>query len=242
MGYKPTEAICNNSMKGFALLQKNNSLKAKQKSKELEAISKSLQGELEQHEVQALYFQLLKAKDKYNPKQLLADYNVTPDTASFLALGGNAALAWASAIVNKSKEDESKVSTEDEIPGIPLQVVKALDNPLKQVTYVAMKEGTDLHGDYTSLDDIRLAKESFNRQLRKARMSNLFHLVETESFDIIESFLAPCSMSLNGNFVQKGEWLVTLQIFDDSLFDMIMNDEITGVSIGALAKVSTVEN
>jgi len=143
--------------------------------------------------------------------------------------------------VNKSTEDKAKVDTEDNIPGIPLQVVKSVEPLLKQVTFVAMQEGTDLHGDYTSSEQVRLAKESFNRQLRKARMSNLFHLVETDSFDIIESFLLPCDASLNGYFVKKGTWLVTLQILDDDLFDMIMNDEITGVSIGALAQVENLD-
>ena len=58
-----------------------------------------------------------------------------------------------------------------------VQIVKALEPVLKQVTYVAMQEGTDLHFDYVSAEDVRLAKESFNRQLRKARMSNLYPLV-----------------------------------------------------------------
>ena len=120
-------------------------------------------------------------------------------------------------------------------------VIKAVEPVLKQVTYVAMQEGTDLHLDYVSLEDIRLAKESFNRQLRKARMSNLYHLVETDSFDIIESFLAPCDMVLNGHHVHKGAWLVTLSVEDDKLWDMILNDEITGVSIGAVAQVENLE-
>lgn len=242
MGYTPTEAIVNNSLKGLALLEKHNSIKAQHQRQQLEPVAKSLQGEMDLTQVTSLYFKLLKAREQYQPKHLLEGYNVTTDTASFLALGGNAALDWCKAIVNKSTEDSTKVNTEDDIPGVPLQVTKAVEPLLKQVTYVAMKEGVDLHGDYVDLETIRLAKESFNRQLHKARMSNLFHLVETDSFDIIESFLAPCQMSLNGNFVQKGEWLVTLQILDDTLFDMIMNDEITGVSIGALAKTLNVED
>jgi hypothetical protein len=122
-----------------------------------------------------------------------------------------------------------------------VQIVKALEPVLKQVTYVAMQEGTDLHFDYVSAEDVRLAKESFNRQLRKARMSNLYHLVQTDSFDILESYLAPCDMVLSGHLVRKGTWLVTLSIEDDKLWDMIVNDEITGVSIGAIAQVENLE-
>lgn len=124
-------------------------------------------------------------------------------------------------------------------PEVP--VVKALEPVLKQVTYVAMQEGTDLHFDYVSEEEVRLAKESFNRQLRKVRMSNLYHLVQTDSFDIIESYLAPCDMILRGHLVRKGTWLVTLSIEDDKLWDMIVNDEITGVSIGAIAQVKNLD-
>ena len=70
----------------------------------------------------------------------------------------------------------------------------------------------------------------------------MFHLQMTEAFDVIESFLAPTSMILNKNLVQEGEWLVTLQINDSELWNMIKNDEITGVSIGATAYVETLQD
>ena len=72
-------------------------------------------------------------------------------------------------------------------------------------------------------------------------MSNLYHIGETDSFDIIESYLAPCDMELLGNLVLKGEWLVTLSISDKSLWEMIKADEITGVSIGAMAYAQTLD-
>lgn len=239
MGYKPTEAIVNNSLRGLALLEKNNSIKAKHNKAELEVLSKSLQNELEQHEVHALYFRLLKAKEKYNPKQLLAGYNVTPDTASFLALGGNAALAWASSIVNKSKEDKSKVETEDDIPGIPLQVTKAVNIELQQATFVVMvPDETDLHGDITSEDEVRKACHSFNKHSQRA---NLFHLVETDTFEIAESWITPVDFSLNGKFVKKGTWLCTIQCLDDDLWELIKSGDICSVSIGAMACVENIE-
>lgn len=119
-----------------------------------------------------------------------------------------------------------------------VKVTKAVNEELKQVTYVAMKPGVDLHGDETDLETIRLAKESFNKSAQRA---NLYHLVMTDSFNVIESYLMPCDAELNGNFVQKGEWLITLQITDDTLWSMIKNDEITGISIGALATVENYE-
>lgn len=111
-------------------------------------------------------------------------------------------------------------------------IAKSVNEELMQVTYVAMKPGVDLHGDLVELDEIRLAKESFNKSLMSA---NLFHAGMTDSFDIIESYLCPTDLELNSHPVMKGEWLVTIQVHDTELWRMIKNDEITGVSIGAMA-------
>lgn len=119
------------------------------------------------------------------------------------------------------------------------QIAKSLNEELMQVTYVAMLPGVDLHGDEVDLEDIRLAKESFNKSAKRA---NLFHMTMTDSFEIIESYLMPCDAELNDQFVAKGTWLMTLQVHDDDVWQMIKDDEITGLSIGAMANVKKLED
>ncbi len=118
-------------------------------------------------------------------------------------------------------------------------VIKALNEELMQVTYVAMLPGVDLHLDEVDLETVRLAKESFNKS---AMRPNLFHVTMTDSFEVIESFLMPCDAELNSQFVAKGTWLVTLQVYDDDVWQMIKNDEITGLSIGAMSNVEDIED
>ena len=118
-------------------------------------------------------------------------------------------------------------------------VIKALNEELMQVTYVAMLPGVDLHLDEVDLETVRLAKESFNKS---AMRPNLFHVTMTDSFEVIESFLMPCDAELNSQFVAKGTWLVTLQVYDDDVWQMIKNDEITGLSIGAMSNVEVLED
>jgi len=105
---------------------------------------------------------------------------------------------------------------------------------------VAMKPGVDLHFHSVDLEEIRLAKESFNKSLMRA---NLFHMTMTDSFSIIESYLAPTDMILNKQLVTKGEWLVTLQVHEghEDVWNMIKDDSITGVSIGAMGILEDVE-
>ena len=99
-----------------------------------------------------------------------------------------------------------------------VKIAKALNEELKQVTYVAMlPDSTDLHGDFTSADEVRKAKESFNKSLQQA---NLFHLMNTDAFGVIESYIAPSDMILNSIAVLKGTWLMTLQVHDDSLIQV----------------------
>lgn len=126
---------------------------------------------------------------------------------------------------------------------VEVPVIKAIEPVLKQVTYVAMRaNATDAHGDYTSAEEVRKAKESFNRALLKNQtMSNLFHLYATNSFDVIESYCSPAEMTLTGHTVNKDDWLMTIQVNDDNLWDMVLKGEVVGLSIGAVAKVENLD-
>ena len=118
-------------------------------------------------------------------------------------------------------------------------VIKALNEELMQVTYVAMlPDSTDLAGDFTSAEEVRKAKESFNKSEQRA---NLFHMSMTDTFAVIESYLAPADMILNNQAVLKGTWLMTLQINDSDLWELVKSGDINGISVGAEATVETLE-
>ena len=118
-------------------------------------------------------------------------------------------------------------------------VIKTLNEELMQVTYVAMlPDSTDLAGDFTSAEEVRKAKESFNASEQRA---NLFHMSMTDTFSVIESYLAPADMILNNQAVLKGTWLMTLQINDSDLWELVKSGDINGISIGAEATVETLE-
>ena len=120
-----------------------------------------------------------------------------------------------------------------------VQIVKAVNEELKQATFIVMAPNeVDLHGDITSEDEVRKACFNFNKFCGKA---NLFHVAETEKFEFAESFLAPTDFVLGDNFVKKGTWLTTIQVLDDELWDLIKSGEVNGVSIGAIASVTKLE-
>lgn len=184
----------------------------------------------------------MKGKSKKSKEIFIATFN------SVLKESGKEDTAYAtaySAVEKHEKKVKQLKKSQGAMPWhlkaalqLPVEIVKSANNELRQVTFVAMTPGVDLHGDYTSVEEVRKAKESFNANNPK---SNLFHLSMTDSFSVIESYLAPVDMILNDVFVEKGAWLVTLQINEDNLWQMIKDGEINGVSIGALAKVEPVE-
>jgi len=120
-----------------------------------------------------------------------------------------------------------------------LPVSKAVNEELKQVLYVAMlPDITDLHGDNTTAEEVRKACHNFNQHCKKA---NLFHLIETDTFSVVESYIAPTDFVLGEVLVKSGTWLVNLQIHDDDVWELVKSGQINGVSIGALASVQTIE-
>lgn len=252
--YTPTDAMRNNAKRGLALREKygRGSLDASQAKKEgvgsgVARARDIINGNLTLDTVKRMYSFFSRHEKNYKPKEREADGGPTAGTVAFLTWGGSAGFAWARSILRQenilksyTKEiTDSELNTEDQLLGIKLPITKAVDEELKQVTYVAMiPDSTDLHGDYTSEQEVRKAKESFNKSMMRA---NLFHMAMTDSFSVIESYLAPCDMILNSQFVKKSTWLMTLQVHDDDVWQMIKDDEITGISIGALASVEQLD-
>jgi hypothetical protein len=252
--FAPTDAMRNNARRGLALREKWNrgGLDASQAKSEgvgsgVARARDIINGNLSLDTVKRMYAFFSRHEKNYAPKKKMSDGGPTAGTIAWLLWGGSAGLAFARRVLKQEeilksyiKEiTDEEVNSEDVLPGIKLAITKAVDEELKQVTYVAMiPDHTDLHGDYTSEAEVRKAKESFNKSMMRA---NLFHLVMTDTFDVIESYLAPCDMILNDQFVKKSTWLMTLQVHDDTLWQMIKDDEVTGISIGALASVESID-
>ena len=120
-----------------------------------------------------------------------------------------------------------------------IQVVKATNEELKQATFLVLApDEVDLHGDIYSADEVREACHNFNQHCMKA---NLLHLVETDTFDIVESYIAPVDMVLNDVIIKAGSWMSVIQVHSEEIWSDIKNGSLTGVSIGGRATTEYLE-
>lgn len=71
--------------------------------------------------------------------------------------------------------------------------------------------------------------------------ANLLHLVETDTFDIVRSYISPVDMVLNDVIIKAGSWMAVLQVHSDEIWSDIKNGSLTGVSIGGRATTEYLE-
>ena len=117
-------------------------------------------------------------------------------------------------------------------------LLKSSDELLKQGVYVVLvPDEVDAHGDIYDKSTVNKACENFNKSNARA---NLFHMVNTDSFSVIESYIAPVDMQSQEEVVKAVTWLAKLQ-FSDELFEGVLSGKYSGVSIGAMAITETIE-
>ena len=118
-------------------------------------------------------------------------------------------------------------------------VFKQAQEELKQATFLVLSpDEVDLHGDIYDAVEVRKACHNFNTHCRKA---NLLHLFETDTFSIVESYVAPVEMQMGETVIKAGSWLAVLQFNDDSIWEGVKNGEYTGVSIGGVANAEMLD-
>jgi hypothetical protein len=121
-----------------------------------------------------------------------------------------------------------------------IPVAKAVNEELMQATFVVMvPDEVDRHGDVTTEEEVRKACFNFNKF---SRQPNLYHTSKTNTFEFVESYIAPVDFELDSILVKKGTWLATVQVNNDNLWQMIKDGEINGLSIGAMANAEEIED
>lgn len=113
------------------------------------------------------------------------------------------------------------------------------DADFKTFTAVIMEPVTDAHGDIASEETIKKAAYEY---LKNAKMqSKINHETPTKDVSLVESYLLKNDTYFDGQIIKKGAWLGEFEVNNEKIKEDIINENLTGVSIGALALTSKIE-
>lgn len=249
--YQPTQAVLDNIERGIAISDRypRESYVAKQRLQQVE-LAKSVKFDIKT--ISNMYHTLTKLEKGLDFNKKLWDGGCDDSVMTYYALGGKSGLAWSKSILkaegilvsDRSEVTKAQMEEQGSDNVGTLAVLKAVDNEKRLATFVILEaqdeDGltTDLHADTYTLDEIEKAAHSFNMECRKA---NLFHRMETTSFEFRESYVAPVDFVINGQFVKKGSWLGVIYVSDDEIWEGIKSGEYNGLSIQCMANVEDID-
>ena len=127
-------------------------------------------------------------------------------------------------------------------------IVKSLNEEKRLATFLVLEPQdndlttTDLHGDWYNAHTVEDACHSFNRFCRKA---NLFHLVDTTSFEFVESYITEAEITVGEEVIKKGSWLAKIYVNKSEsgnlVWESIKSGEFNGLSVQCEGFVSDIE-
>lgn len=126
-----------------------------------------------------------------------------------------------------------------------VEITKAVDEEERLALFVVLEPDTyDLHDHIYSSEEVWKACVNFNQHCMKA---NLFHLVETEDMEIVQSFINPSDFTMdNGKEIKKGTWLAWTYFPEteagDGLWEGVKKGSFNGLSIQCRAFVEDIND
>lgn len=107
------------------------------------------------------------------------------------------------------------------------------DEEKRLVVGVVLEPGViDAHNDIVTEEEIEKAAHSF---LMRSRVIGLQHS-EKGPVDVVESYVAPVDMEVNGEMVRKGSWIMAVKVHGEAVWKDVKAGKYTGFSIGGFAE------
>lgn len=109
-----------------------------------------------------------------------------------------------------------------------------IDTERRVVTSIVLAANTiDLQNDYIRPDEIWKAMESY---MLAAQTVGIMHEKSNPFCKVVEGFQAWDDHERGGQPVHKGDWVMSVKVGDDDIWQDIVNGDLTGFSIGGFGK------
>ncbi|TPV37890.1 XkdF-like putative serine protease domain-containing protein [Bacillus dicomae] len=152
----------------------------------------------------------------------------------------NLQVSHVSFVENGANQRKFFLTKSEEQPNFekPVKVVKS-DDEEKRLVYgiVYEPDAIDAHGDFADAETIEKAAHEF---MLKYRQIDKNHDFVAGVGEVVESYIAPADMELNGEPVKKGTWILTTKA-DEETWEAVKKGEFQGYSLAGVAETEVIE-
>lgn len=125
-----------------------------------------------------------------------------------------------------------------------VKIIKGEDEDQKLVYGIVYSPGSaedssthDAHGDFMTAEDIEKSAHNF---IAKYRNIDAQHDFNAGAGEVVESYVAPVDMDINGEVITKGTWVLVTKATDEIWKD-IQDGKMTGYSLAGVAETEVIE-
>lgn len=94
----------------------------------------------------------------------------------------------------------------------------------------------DSHGNFMTEEEITKAAYWFAKNGDKVDLQHSFEPLDGAT--VVENWIAKADFKIGGEAIQKGTWLMTVEVTDESVWEGVEKGEITGFSMGGIGNYS----
>ncbi|MEB9454133.1 XkdF-like putative serine protease domain-containing protein [Bacillus anthracis] len=152
----------------------------------------------------------------------------------------NLQVSHVSYVENGANQRKFFLTKSEEQPNFEkaVKVVKSDDEEKRLVYGIVYEPDTlDAHGDFTDAETIEKAAHEF---MLKYRQIDKNHDFVAGVGEVVESYIAPADMELNGEPVKKGTWILTTKA-DEETWEAVKKGEFQGYSLAGVAETEVIE-
>ncbi|MGK8833738.1 XkdF-like putative serine protease domain-containing protein [Bacillus paranthracis] len=125
-----------------------------------------------------------------------------------------------------------------------VKIIKGEDEEQKLVYGIVYSPGSaddpethDAHGDFMTAEEIEKSAHNF---IAKYRNIDTQHDFNAGAGEVVESYVAPVDMEINGETITKGTWVLVTKATDE-IWEDIKDGKMTGYSLAGVAETEVIE-
>lgn len=172
------------------------------------------------------------AKDLRTVTEFLIPLVTSNAQSGYIQVGYTSPVSTTFRVSDSFGHTNTETVSSDEQIYVNAQILKS-DIEQRLVTGIVMEpDEFDAHGDVTTAEEIERAAHMY---LVNSRVVGRQHS-EVAPAHVVESWIAPTDIQVNGSDVKAGSWLMTVKVDDDDLWAGVKSGDYTGFSIGGFAQ------